>query len=110
MIRLPPRSTRTDTLFPTRRSADLPSHGRWEAELGTHELKGLRVAVVPDLGGVTLEPGVEVHLRASAKALIEATGMVEVDVRPEPPNLAAHVTSIDPAPRADIDEIGRAQV
>src|SRR3546814_11325078 len=69
--------------------SSLPSHGRWEAELGTHELKGLRVAVVPDLGGVTLEPGVEVHLRASAKALIEATGMVEVDVRPEPPNLAA---------------------
>src|SRR3546814_19910433 len=63
--------------------SSLPSHGRWEAELGTHELKGLRVAVVPDLGGVTLEPGVEVHLRPSAKALIQATGMVEADVRPQ---------------------------
>src|SRR3546814_3668799 len=28
MIRLPPRSTRTDTLFPTRRSSDLPGHPR----------------------------------------------------------------------------------
>ena len=44
---------------------------------------------MPALGGVTLEPGVEDQLRAEAKALIDSTGMVEVDVRVEPPNLAA---------------------
>jgi len=39
---------------------------------------------------VTLEPGVEEHLRASATALIAATGMIEVDLKLEVPNLAAH--------------------
>jgi Asp-tRNA(Asn)/Glu-tRNA(Gln) amidotransferase A subunit family amidase len=69
--------------------SSLPSHGRWEAGLGTSELKGLRVAVVPSLGGVTLDPGVEDRIRAEAKQLMADTGMVEVDVRVEPPNLAA---------------------
>src|SRR3546814_9240235 len=32
MIRRPPRSTRTDTLFPTRRSSDLPDHLRGRIE------------------------------------------------------------------------------
>jgi Asp-tRNA(Asn)/Glu-tRNA(Gln) amidotransferase A subunit family amidase len=69
--------------------SSLPSHGRWEAELGTHDLTGLRVAVVPNLGGVDLEPGVEDRIRAEAKALIVDHRMVEVDLRIEPPNLAA---------------------
>src|SRR5688500_15391471 len=48
----------------------LPSHGHWEADLGSHDLRGLRVAVVPNLGETPLEPGVEDQLRAEAKALI----------------------------------------
>ena len=67
----------------------LPSHGRWEAGLGSVDLKGTKVAVIPALGGVTLEPGVEDAVRDAAKALIADTGMAEVDVRCEPPNLAA---------------------
>jgi aspartyl-tRNA(Asn)/glutamyl-tRNA(Gln) amidotransferase subunit A len=67
----------------------LPSSGGWEQGLGSHDLQGRRVAVVPALGGVTLEPGVEERLREEATALIAATRMVEVDVRVEPPNLAA---------------------
>ena len=69
--------------------SSLPSSGQWEAGLGTHDLRGRRVAIVPALGGVTLEPGVEDRIRAAAKQLIASTGMVEVDVRVEPPNLAA---------------------
>jgi Asp-tRNA(Asn)/Glu-tRNA(Gln) amidotransferase A subunit family amidase len=69
--------------------SSIPSPGRWEANLGTTDLAGLRVAIVPDLGGVTLDPGVEDRIRAAAKELIATTGMVEVDVRVEPPNLAA---------------------
>jgi aspartyl-tRNA(Asn)/glutamyl-tRNA(Gln) amidotransferase subunit A len=69
--------------------SSLPSPGGWERGLGTHELRGRRVAVVPALGGVQLEAGVEDLVRASAKELIDSTGMVEVDVRVEPPNLAA---------------------
>jgi Asp-tRNA(Asn)/Glu-tRNA(Gln) amidotransferase A subunit family amidase len=67
----------------------LPSSGDWEAGLGTQELRGKRIAVVPNLGGVALEPGVEEQLRAEAKQLIASTGMVEVDVDVRPPNLAA---------------------
>jgi aspartyl-tRNA(Asn)/glutamyl-tRNA(Gln) amidotransferase subunit A len=67
----------------------LPSPGGWESGLGTHDLRGLRVAVVPALGGVELEPGVEDQVRAAAKALIADAGMVEVDLDVSPPNLAA---------------------
>jgi aspartyl-tRNA(Asn)/glutamyl-tRNA(Gln) amidotransferase subunit A len=67
----------------------LPSHGRWEAGLGTQDLTGRKVAVVPALGGVTLDAGVEDHLRAEVKELLAATGMVEVEVDVRPPNLAA---------------------
>lgn len=69
--------------------SSLPSHGKWEAGLGTQELKGLKVAVVPALGGVTLEAGVEDLIREQAKALITSTGLVEVDIEVNPPNLAA---------------------
>jgi len=67
----------------------LPSAGTWEADLGTHDLKGRRVAVLPSIAGVNLEPGVEQRIRAAANDLIEATGMVEVDLTLDLPNLAA---------------------
>jgi Asp-tRNA(Asn)/Glu-tRNA(Gln) amidotransferase A subunit family amidase len=69
--------------------SSIPSPGRWEADLGSQDLSGLKVTIVPDLGGVTLAPGVEDRIRAAAKELIAATGMVEVDVPVRPPNLAA---------------------
>jgi Asp-tRNA(Asn)/Glu-tRNA(Gln) amidotransferase A subunit family amidase len=67
----------------------LPSPGGWEAGLGSSDLRGRKIAVVPGLGGVSLEPGVEDQIRAEAKALIEATGMIEVELEVRPPNLAA---------------------
>ncbi|HJR26095.1 MAG TPA: amidase [Acidimicrobiales bacterium] len=69
--------------------SSLPSAGGWEAGLGTTELRGARVAVVPALGGVTLEPGVEARTREAAAALIADAGMVQVDLDVRPPNLAA---------------------
>ncbi|MDP1820257.1 MAG: amidase [Acidimicrobiales bacterium] len=69
--------------------SSLPSAGGWEAGLGSHDLRACKVAIVPDLGGVTLEPGVEARIRAEAKALLGDTGMVEVDLPVSPPNLAA---------------------
>jgi aspartyl-tRNA(Asn)/glutamyl-tRNA(Gln) amidotransferase subunit A len=68
----------------------LPARPGWEAGLGRNELGGRRVAVVPALAGGILEPGIEEHLRDSAAKLIAATGMVEVDLKIEVPNLAAH--------------------
>ncbi len=67
----------------------LPHTGSYEAALGSHDLKGLKVAVIPNLGGVTLEPGVEDQIRAEAKLLIDENQMVEVDLEVRPPNLAA---------------------
>jgi aspartyl-tRNA(Asn)/glutamyl-tRNA(Gln) amidotransferase subunit A len=69
--------------------SSLPSHGRWEAGLGSTDLAGARVAIVPNLGGVTLEPGVEAQLRSEAEALVKETGMVQVHLEVDPPNLAA---------------------
>jgi aspartyl-tRNA(Asn)/glutamyl-tRNA(Gln) amidotransferase subunit A len=66
----------------------LPAHPSFEAALGTHDLAGKRVAVIPALGGVTLDAGVDEHLRAEADALIRATGMERVDLDVELPNLA----------------------
>ena len=66
----------------------LPEAGPWEARLDSHDLRGRKVAVVPGLGGAALEPGVEAYTRARASELIRATGMVEVDLAIEPPNLA----------------------
>ena len=59
----------------------LPKLPSFEAGLGTHDLAGKRVAIVPALGGVTLEPGVEERIRTEAEALIADTGMVLVDRR-----------------------------
>ena len=67
----------------------LPKLPSFEAGLGTHDLAGKRVAIVPALGGVTLEPGVEERIRTEAEALIADTGMVLVDRRVDPPNLTA---------------------
>ncbi|MFZ4517315.1 MAG: amidase [Microthrixaceae bacterium] len=67
----------------------LPNPGNWEADLGSTELKGKRVAILPSIAGVRLEDGVEPRIRAAASELIAATGMVEVDITLELPNLAA---------------------
>lgn len=68
----------------------LPVTDRYEAGLGTHDLRGLKVAVIPDFGGATLEPGVEDHIRAHAALLIQEQEMVRIDLAVQPPNLAAH--------------------
>ena len=67
----------------------LPKRTNWEANLGTNDLRGKRVGIVANLGGVTLEPGVEENLRNSAKQLIANTEMIEVDLDITLPNLAA---------------------
>jgi aspartyl-tRNA(Asn)/glutamyl-tRNA(Gln) amidotransferase subunit A len=67
----------------------LPNPGGWEKGLGSTELRGKRVAVLPTIAGVRLDAGVEAHLRARASELIAEAGMVEVDVRLVLPNLAA---------------------
>ena len=75
--------------YDPRDPSSLPARPGWEANLGTHDLRGRKVAIIPALGGVTLERGVEEQLRASAATLVAHTGMVEVDLRIDIPNFAA---------------------
>jgi len=74
-----------DTWDPT----SLPVTRSYEKGLGTQDLAGRKVTIVPGLGGVKLDPGVEEQLRAEAEAMIADTGLVLVDRPVTPPNLAA---------------------
>jgi aspartyl-tRNA(Asn)/glutamyl-tRNA(Gln) amidotransferase subunit A len=66
----------------------LPRVEGWEAGLGSHldELRGLRVAVDPTLGGAIVHPDVQEAVAAAADALLAATGLrrVDVDIRIPP--------------------------
>jgi aspartyl-tRNA(Asn)/glutamyl-tRNA(Gln) amidotransferase subunit A len=57
----------------------LPRVSGWEDELGTIDLRGLRVAVVPDWGGATVSPAMWTVLEEVADWLIRNTGMRRVD-------------------------------
>ena len=67
----------------------IPSPGGWEGGLGSHDLSGLRVAVVPDLGGVTLAPGLAERIHDEAALVIAEADMVRVDLDVRPPNQTA---------------------
>ncbi|HET8929825.1 MAG TPA: amidase [Acidimicrobiales bacterium] len=69
--------------------SSLPAHPSFEKGLESHDLKGLRVAIVPTFSGVELEPGVEENLLSHAEAMIDAAGMKRVEVPLELPSLAA---------------------
>jgi Asp-tRNA(Asn)/Glu-tRNA(Gln) amidotransferase A subunit family amidase len=70
--------------------SSLPSPGGWERGLGSQELSGRRVAVLPSLGGVAkVSPAVEQCVAVAAKALINETAMVQVDLDLKLPNLSA---------------------
>ena len=71
--------------------SSLPDAGPWEANLGRSDLRRLRVAVLPSLGGVArVAPAVDDRVRQRAEKLIADTGMTPVDVELRLPNLAAH--------------------
>jgi aspartyl-tRNA(Asn)/glutamyl-tRNA(Gln) amidotransferase subunit A len=67
----------------------MPGGGSWERGLGTQDLRGRKVAIVPNLGGVRLEPGVEELIREQAALLAADAGLEVVDLDVAPPNLAA---------------------
>jgi aspartyl-tRNA(Asn)/glutamyl-tRNA(Gln) amidotransferase subunit A len=60
----------------------LPKVDGWEAGLGSHleELRGLRMAIVPDLGVATVNPAVAELVQRSAEDLARLAGLTVVDV------------------------------
>ncbi|MGI9577294.1 MAG: amidase [Microthrixaceae bacterium] len=69
--------------YDTRDPYSLLSHGRWEAELGTHReaLRGKKVAIIADLGSATVLPAVAESVRSAAESLAADAGLeiVEID-------------------------------
>jgi aspartyl-tRNA(Asn)/glutamyl-tRNA(Gln) amidotransferase subunit A len=58
----------------------LPRVSGWEDGLGSHDLAGLRVAVVPDLGAAVVSTAVRGMVEEAAADLLASTGMVRVDL------------------------------
>jgi aspartyl-tRNA(Asn)/glutamyl-tRNA(Gln) amidotransferase subunit A len=58
----------------------LPRIDGWEANLGQHPLKGLRVVYSPDLANAVVHPEVERVVREAADALIDAARLQRVDL------------------------------
>jgi aspartyl-tRNA(Asn)/glutamyl-tRNA(Gln) amidotransferase subunit A len=67
----------------------LPSDRRWEAQLGTVDLRGMKAAVIPAIGGALLDPGMREHVEAQADQLIAWAGLKRVEVEVVIPTLSA---------------------
>ena len=67
----------------------LPRVEGFEAGLGSYELSGLRVAVLPDFGGAVVHPEVTDVIEEAAIQLIDAAGLKRVDVDFTLPDMGA---------------------
>ena len=67
----------------------LPRVGPYESALGTHDLAGLRVAVLPTFGGTVVHPDVVDVVAEAAQALIDETRLRRVDVELVVPEMGA---------------------
>ncbi|MDX6214660.1 MAG: aspartyl-tRNA(Asn)/glutamyl-tRNA(Gln) amidotransferase subunit [Frankiales bacterium] len=67
----------------------LPRVEGFEAGLGTHDLAGLRVAVLPTFGGAVVHPDVQAVVEDASRELIAAAGMKRVEVTFVLPDMGA---------------------
>ena len=77
--------------FDPRDTLSLPKVTCWETELGslTEELRGCRVAVVPDWGGATVSPAMWNVLTEAADAIIHGVAMHRVEIDSTLPSMGA---------------------
>ena len=68
------------TGFDARDPYSLPRVEGWERDLGTHDLRGLRVAVAPTLGAAVVADGVQERVLTAAEALVRDAGLTVVDL------------------------------
>lgn len=73
--------------FDSRDPYSLPRVEGWERDLGTHDLRGKRAAIVPAMGGAIVRPEVEEIVREAGEALAKDAGLQLVDVDLELPGL-----------------------
>ncbi|MGI8940200.1 MAG: amidase [Iamia sp.] len=68
------------TGFDARDPYSLPRIEGWERDLGSHDLKGKRVAISPTLGTAVVAKGVQERVMAGAEALVRDAGLTVVDL------------------------------
>jgi Asp-tRNA(Asn)/Glu-tRNA(Gln) amidotransferase A subunit family amidase len=73
--------------FDQRDPLSLPPVGGWEEALGTHELAGMTVAILPDLGTARVRSEVADLVTAAAEHLARVAGLRVVGVAPTLPPL-----------------------
>jgi aspartyl-tRNA(Asn)/glutamyl-tRNA(Gln) amidotransferase subunit A len=73
--------------FDQRDPLSLPAVGGWEAGLGTHDLAGKTVLILPDLGTARVRAEVADVVRAAAERLSAAVGLRVVEFEPALPPL-----------------------
>ena len=57
----------------------LPKVDGWERDLGTHDLAGKRIAIIPDLGAAVIRPEVHEAVIANAELLAKDAGLEIID-------------------------------
>lgn len=73
--------------YDSRDPYSLPRIDGWERDLGTHDLRGLRVAIAPTLGTAVVADGVQERVVAAAEALARDAGLTVVDLDVTMPTL-----------------------
>lgn len=66
--------------FDARDPYSLPRIEGWERDLGTHDLKGLRVAIAPTLGAAVVADAVQERVVVAGEALARDAGLTVVDL------------------------------
>lgn len=91
--------------YDSRDPFSLPKQEGWEAGLGMRGIKGLRVAVAPDLGNAVVHPEVVKVVSEAADVLVEAAGLKRVDIEVKvPENGLAWARAGLPSLIADLQE------
>jgi aspartyl-tRNA(Asn)/glutamyl-tRNA(Gln) amidotransferase subunit A len=73
--------------FDSRDPYSLPRIEGWERDLGSHDLKGKRAVIAPNLGSAVLLPAVEEMVREAGEALAKDAGLQLVDTPVTMPGL-----------------------
>jgi aspartyl-tRNA(Asn)/glutamyl-tRNA(Gln) amidotransferase subunit A len=74
--------------FDPRDPGSLPRVEGWEAGLGTHDLRGRRVVIAPDLGAAVVHPDVAALVEEHARLLARDAGLRVVDAPVSLPELS----------------------
>jgi aspartyl-tRNA(Asn)/glutamyl-tRNA(Gln) amidotransferase subunit A len=73
--------------FDARDPYSLPRIDGWERNLGSHDLKGKRAVIAPNLGSAIINPAVEEVVREAGEALAKDAGLQLVDIPVAMPGL-----------------------